>query len=159
MTGRTAGASPNTQQIEDFADGMIARPDDQALRQVFADFLEGECGRSGADVLPLRDGSLTGRCPYNREARRAHGWVTDEPLPPVARALPAEVFRHLPRFPQQPRDQGPGDLRAWVALHDSLACCWEALPVALVKWAGGCLSRQPDYGPGLNAVHPDLPEP
>jgi hypothetical protein len=135
-------------------DGLLVG---STVRRVFADYLEEECGWSASDVLPLRDGSLTGCCPYNREVRRSHGWVTNKPTPAVASALPSEVFKHLPRLEHQPRDPGPGDLKVWVAPHDSLTCCWEALRVALVKWAGGCLSRPPDYGPGLNAVSDDLP--
>jgi hypothetical protein len=124
-----------TPQIESFVDAMIADPNDHALRLILADYLETECGWSGADVLPLRDGSLTGRCPYNREARRSHGWVTAKPTPPVARALPSEVFEHLPRPEHQPRDHGPGDPEVWVAPHDRLEAAWEALRTALVAWA------------------------
>jgi hypothetical protein len=131
-----------TQQVEEFVDALLADQYDAAVRQVFADYLETECGWPAGDVLPLRDGSLAGRCPYNREARRAHGWVTDKPAPPVASALPAEVFRHLPRSDNRPRDQGPGDRKVWVAPHDSLGAAWEALRTALVAWAGRDAYRQ-----------------
>ena len=135
MSGHATRTPPHTQQIEDFVDAMIANPNDHALRLVLADFLAEKAGWSEADVLPLRDGSLTGRHPYNPGVRRSHGWVTDKPTPPVASALPAEVFEHLPRLDNQPRFKDRGDLKVWVAPHDSMEVAWGALRTALVAWA------------------------
>jgi hypothetical protein len=131
-----------TPQVESFVDALMASQHDAAVHQVFADYLEAECGWSAEDVLPLRDGSLTGRNPYNHEARRAHGWVTNKPTPAVPNALPGEVFQHLPRSDNQPRFEDMGDLRVWVAPHDSLGAAWEALRTALVAWAGRDAYRQ-----------------
>jgi hypothetical protein len=88
MSGHATRTPPHTQQIEDFVDAMIANPNDHALRLVLADFLAEKAGWSEVDVLPLRDGSLTGRHPYNPGVRRSHGWVTDKH--PRGRQCPPE---------------------------------------------------------------------
>ena len=128
--------SPHLPQIQSFVNALMSRQYDQALRLVFADFLEEECGWSEEGVVPLRDGSLTGRYPYCRPYRgikHPYGWLPQGDREPWydSCALPPAVFYRLPRAGFEPGHKFWGT--------SSLTRAWEALRTAQVRWA----SRRP----------------
>jgi hypothetical protein len=110
---------------------MIARPDDHALRLVFADWLEEERGWSHRQTAPLRNGSLTGRRPHDWCDKSYFdgfnpicGWfVGDDALPEVvARRLPAYEYR---------MDRA----ESYYVSGRTEDSAWDALRVALLAWA------------------------
>ena len=125
--------SPQLRQIRSFVNAMVGLQYDHDLRLVFADFLEEEAGWSEEEVLPLRDGSLTGRYPvtWSRLAfRDPYGWLPPRPCRDPrhhSRTLPLAVFNHLPSA-----GFGPG-YESWSTTH--VARAWEALRAALLRWA------------------------